>query len=289
MTSGPILVIGSTGLLGQALMTEIRRRGYKACGLARHSAEVSCDITDGGGLATAISSLGPRCVINAAAVTSLDACEANPSQAWLVNARAPGMLAEFCRDRNIKFVHVSTDHYYSGDGAARHDEAAPVRIVNEYARTKYAAEGLALAVPDSLVVRTNITGWRGWAGRPTFFEWAVDSLESRKEMTLFTDFYTSTIDAPTCASRLIDLIDRGATGILNLASRDVADKETFVRAIAKALRIEPNNARSGSVASLYPIRAESLGLNVAKAERLLGLRLPGLEDVVQNLIQARPA
>lgn len=287
--AGPVLITGATGLLGQALMGAARSAGLDAVGLARHGADVVCDLVDGAAVNIALDRIRPECIINAAAITNLSQCESDPAAAQLVNARAPAILAEWCRANAAKIVQISTDHYYCGDGAAQHDETAHVTLVNEYARTKYAGEAAVLSDPEALVVRTNITGWRGWPGKPTFFEWVVAALEKHEPMTLFSDFHTSTIDAPSCARHIFALVARNARGVVNLAARDVADKETFVRFVARVLGIALDNATPGSVQSLRPRRAESLGLDVSKAESLLGLRLPAMHDVVHALLSTRPA
>ena len=37
-------------------------------------------------------------------------------------------------------IHISTDHYYSGDGSKLHKESDEIKIVNTYAKTKFEAE-----------------------------------------------------------------------------------------------------------------------------------------------------
>ena len=281
------LIVGSTGLLGKALVQAGRSVGFETIGLARRGAEIACDATDVEALAATVSQLNPGIVINAAAITNLNECEDNPNGAWLVNARIPATLAEICFNLKSGFVQISTDHYYLNDGMTLHNESAPIRLVNEYARTKYAGEALALTLPGTLIIRTNITGWRGWLGKPTFFEWVVESLETQTPMTLFNDFYTSTIDAPSCARHIFSLIDLHIDGTVNLAARDVATKEAFVLATARALGVSSKTVKTGSVISLKPRRAESLGLDVSKAERILGIRLPDMEEVIASLISCR--
>ncbi len=118
-------------------------------------------------------------VVNAAAMTAIDECERDPGLAYAVNARAVAVMSAHCRSSGAAFVHVSTDHFFSGDRDRRHDEHAPVRLVNEYARTKFAGEAFARTYPDALVLRTNVTGLRDWMGRPTFAEWVFDALRRR--------------------------------------------------------------------------------------------------------------
>lgn len=157
-------------------------------------------------------------------------------------------------------------------------------LVNEYARTKFAGEAFAARAPGALVVRTNIAGLRGWAGEPTFAEWAFDALTRRKPLELFYDFHTSTIDTTSFSTALFDLVEAGATGTINLAARTVTSKRDFMRRLAAALGITLDWDHGTSVRRLPTPRAESLGLDVSKAERVLGRLLPDTDEVCRNLV-----
>lgn len=279
-----ILVLGATGLLGQALMKEASRRNIKAYGVARTNAEFCLDISNVNRLEKIIQGNKPEIIINAVAKTSLDECEQYPDKAYLTNARPAAILANLCSSCGFYFIQISTDHYYTGDGWAKHGENCSLRFVNEYARTKYVAEIFALQCPNSLVVRTNIVGFRNKTGQPTFLEWVLASLQNHSPMTLFEDFYTSSIDVGHFSEALFDLLPQRQSGILNLASNEVANKRQFIERLAFRLGLSLKNTQNGSVRSLNSVvRAESLGLDVKKAEEFLGYRLPTLDQVIDRL------
>jgi dTDP-4-dehydrorhamnose reductase len=278
------LVIGATGLLGQAVMGEARKREWRCLGAARSGADHNVDITDPVQLESLVRAAAPATVVNCAAITNLDACERAPALAYAVNARAPALLAELSIELGIELVQISSDHFFTGDGSVPHDEKAGVRLLNEYARTKYAGETFALTCSTALVVRTNIVGLRGWRARPTFVEWALEILKDAHPITLYEDFFTSSIHSRACARAILDLAASGARGLINVASSQVASKRAFVEALALTAGIQAN-IRAGSVKDLAPRRAESLGLDVARAERLLGRRLPDLRQTVQAVLE----
>lgn len=285
MPSSKILILGSTGLVGSALMRAAAKRGIPTAGAARSGAELALDVTKDIHIASVMERGGFDLVVNATMAGGVDACAKDPGGTYLVDGRAVRILAEFCRRHGSRFVHLSTDHFFTGDGDALHDEAAPVVLLNDYAAGKYAGECFALAQPGTLVIRTNVAGRRGWAGRPSFAEWAVDALRGNQEITGFTDYYCSTIDSDRLADAVLDLTSIGATGLLNVASREVVSKYAFLEALARRLGRSSQHLKKGSVGSLEPKRAESLGLAVGKAESLLGRRLPTLEEVVDHLAQ----
>lgn len=279
-----ILLFGATGMLGRAIAAEARRRGRTLVGASRHGPDRAIDLCDADAARALVQSLRPELVINAAAVASIEACERDPALAYRVNAAAVAAMAEACRAAQTPLVHVSTDHFFTGDGDARHGEGAPVTLLNEYARSKYLAEGFALVAPRALVLRTNVTGLRGRIGDPTFAEWALDALMRHKPLRLFEDYFTSTIDAPSFAVALFDLFGKGAQGIVNLGARTVASKRAFVHALARALPVRLDWDQPASIREITPPRAESLGLDITKAAQILGHAPPDTELVCRNLV-----
>ncbi|WP_094229122.1 SDR family oxidoreductase [Methanolobus psychrotolerans] len=282
-----VLVIGSTGLLGQALICEIEKRGMEAIGIARSGADFSCDIADDQALKKIILSTAPQVIINCAAIVSLTECEVNPGYAYLVNARPASVISEIAAKNEIYFVQISTDHFYTDDYNSKHREEDPIRLLNEYARTKYAAEKFALTCPNSLVVRTNIVGFRNKAEKPTFVEWAIQNIENGSHMTLFEDYFTSSICVTQFSSALFDIIEKKHTGILNLASSEVTSKKTFILTLAKRMGYELTNVNVGSILNACGnvVRAESNGLDVEVAEGILGYKLPAFDDVITRILE----
>lgn len=155
-----LLVFGSTGMLGSALMRQGSRQAAGMSGIP-HS---RVDITNTPMVAATIAAHGPDVVINAAGVRAA----AGRSQEEMVRANAigPHVLAAACVAQNVRLIHVSTDCVFSGKlnrgmqyGAS--DERSPV---DPYGWSK------ALGEPDGrgvTVVRTSFMGpehglW-GWA------------------------------------------------------------------------------------------------------------------------------
>lgn len=280
-----LLILGSTGMLGRALMSVARSRNLDVAGAARSNADHFVNAADSSSLNALLDRLQPTAIINCIAVTDLNKCESEPKEARAINEQFPGIAA--ASSPNARFIQISTDHFFTGDGEVAHPENAAVHLVNEYARSKYAAEQRVASHNNSLVVRTNMVGWRGWANKPTFLEWAVASLERGEPLTGFTDYYTSPIDALTLGEHVLDLVSQPVRGILNIASREVSSKYIFLRRLADALGWKNALIEQGSVRSLRVPRAESAGLDVSRAEAIFGRRLPTLDEVIRNAIRQR--
>ncbi len=279
----PVLVLGASGLLGQALLAELACRGRAAVGLSRRQGVDLAALVSADALAALLDRHEPSLVINVAAITNLERCEQAPADAWLLHARLPGLLAAWAQRSAVAWVQVSTDHYFSGRTNALHDEAAAVQPPNEYARSKLAGEALALTSPQALVLRTNVVGCRGWPAQPTFAEWAVAALRAGKPFAAYTDAWASSLEAGQCARALLDLADADARGLLNLAARESCSKADFIAALACALELDAAAVQRQPRPRTGLARANTMGLDVSRAQRLLGRTLPGTAEVATAL------
>lgn len=281
------MVLGSTGLLGQALMKLLKSRNQTVVGIARNDADISIDITDELLLMEALENNKPDVIINTVAIVNLSYCQENPEQCYKVNAKPSAMLAKYCALNKIRYVYISTDHYFTGDQNQKHSETAPLTLSNQYAITKQLGEEYSLIDENALVVRTNIVGFRGDKDAPTFVEWAINALKNKEKMQLFDDFYTSSIDVRNFSKLLIELIEKNASGIVNLASSEVSNKQKFITSLASQLNLSTENTKTCSMMqnSSGIDRNESLGLDVFKAEKMLGCSMPSLNEVIKNLAQ----
>jgi dTDP-4-dehydrorhamnose reductase len=283
LTVAPILVLGATGMLGQALITAGRARGLPVLGAARAGADMAVDLEDVEALLPLVSKVRPGIIVNAAALADLACCEREPGRAYMINARCVAVLAEAARGCGAWLVQVSTDHYFSGDGALPHGEDSPVRLLNEYARGKYAGENFALTCPGALAVRTNIVGFRGW-GVPTFVEWILEEFAQGRTIQAFEDYFVSSMTVRQFAAALFELMPMRPAGVLNLGAREVFSKRDFIEAVRDNLLGGVGKMASASVRALGGARrAESLGLDVGRAELLLGRLLPTLAEVAADL------
>lgn len=278
-----VLLLGSNGMLGQAIYKKFLSLGLEIYSAARDNADFCLDLADDIKLKKCICGLCPDIVINTVAIVDLGFCEANPGQAYLINTRIPGILTELCRRYNNYLVQISTDHYYCGDGTKKHSESDSVVLLNEYARTKYLGEQLVLTYKDSLVLRTNIVGFRG-SKNPTLIEWAINELNKKTKLNLFIDFYTSSIYTEDFANVFVDVLQKRPQGVFNLASSEVNNKRDFIVGLSKALfNKEPEYTETSVKTITGARRAESLGLDTSKIEGLLGYKMPTFIDTMESI------
>lgn len=69
-----------------------------------------CDITSEKYLRKAISKFQGKYVLNCAAITDLDKCEADPEECFAANTVGVFLLNKICREKNKKLIHISSDY-----------------------------------------------------------------------------------------------------------------------------------------------------------------------------------
>ena len=119
-----IVILGAGGRLGAALMREYREK-YEIAGF-NHTQLDLASLDDVRGK---LGAMNFDVLINAAAFTNVDACETERDRAFLINAEAPGVLAEICNEKDAKLIHFSTDYVFDGEKRAPYteeDQANPI-------------------------------------------------------------------------------------------------------------------------------------------------------------------
>ena len=85
------------------------------------------DITDRASGENHIEKYRPDVLINLAAITDVDGCEDKRELAERVNAYGAGIVADLCREHNIRFVHISTDYVFDGKKTLPYKENDPTK------------------------------------------------------------------------------------------------------------------------------------------------------------------
>ena len=278
-----MVILGSSGMLGQALIRSAQSKNIEVLGVARSNADINLDILNFNTLILFLRKCKPKVIINCIAITDLSFCEDNIESAYLVNTNFVSQLVNICRDLDIYLIHISTDHYFIGDGRKKHDETSNVFLVNNYAKTKFAGEQFALSYPNSLVIRTNILGFRN-RGKLTFVEWVLLCISENNEIRVFDDFYTSGIDVYNLAEIVLSSLKSPIFGLFNIASTEVYSKAEFIKNLSKLYNYNNVNFITESVFSIPGVRrAESLGLDIKKIESIQSIKMPSLDDVLISL------
>lgn len=188
-----------------------------------------CDIADAAEVRRRIAHEHPDIVFNVAAYTAVDLAESQPEAARLINALAPGWIAEAVRDAGARGVFVSSDFVFAGDRPRPLRPDDPVGPLSVYGRSKREGEAaVANADPDALIVRT---AWVYAAHGNNFFKTMLRLMTERTSVSVVADQIGTPTHAPSLARALWSLAAAGATGIHHYTDSGVASWYDFAVAI----------------------------------------------------------
>jgi dTDP-4-dehydrorhamnose reductase len=278
------VVLGANGLVGSRIVARLLAEGEEIHAIARGPQRVdgrvsylSFDLAqDSSPVAELIGRLRPSGVINAAAMTDVDACEGSPEEAWAINAGLVAATARACAAAGARFTHLSTDYVFDGvKGSYAEDDLPAPRGV--YARTKRVGEEAAsILAPEGAVCRVAVV-YSGYPSRKaTFAASAADSLQAGKPVKAFTDQVVSPTLADNAAEMVIGVHRSGERGIFHCAGATEISRIEFCRAIARKLGADPSLIVPVQLADLRLLAPRPLrcGLRVEKVKRLLGASVP---------------
>ena len=297
-----ILVTGSNGLLGQKIIYALLERSDVNCiataiGPNRMSQKdgyqyIPLDITNQEQVNAVFNDCKPHIVINTAALTNVDACEAKRSEATLLNVTATGYLIEACRWHGAHLVHLSTDFVFDGANGpyAETDDPNPL---SHYAKTKLEGEQLLLSsgISWSILRTIIIYGVVDDNSRSNVVLWTFNSLRNNVPIKVIEDQYRSPTLAEDLALACIEAGMRKAQGIYHVSGRETMSILDMVKITADYFKLDKQNIIPVTSASLNQAakRPPVTGFIINKAERELDFRphsfLEGLAIIKKQLIR----
>jgi len=150
-------------------------------------------------------------IINCAAYTAVDLAEDNAEVAFRVNGQCVGVMAEIAREKNMRFIHISTDYVFNGESSKPIDEDERPAPLSVYGHSKLEGEQLLLkTLPNAYIIRT---AWVYSTFGKNFVKTISNIARQRSELTVVAD----QIGSPTYATDL-------ARAILTIANSILSEK-----------------------------------------------------------------
>ena len=266
------LVIGARGMLGRdisAALTATHRI------LAWDIEEI--DITDRARTVDQIAAARPEVVVNAAAFVDLEACEADPDRAWLVNAVGAGNVALGAEAAEASLIYLSTDYVFDGRAESDYDEVALPNPLNHYGRSKLAGEGLSQSsCRHTCAVRT---AWLFGHAPGNYMARVLDAATRDGVVRMPEDQVESPTYTGDLAAAIARLIECRARGVVHMTSRGACTRAEFAAEVLRqAGRTEPVRVVEPRSAGRYARRPARPVLDCRLYRLLTGAELPAWRD-----------
>jgi dTDP-4-dehydrorhamnose reductase len=234
------LIVGSTGLVGSALVRVLTGVGCDVVAPARSTYDILQAPVPTSLLA------GVHVVVNAAVLKD----PAERRAAWRVNVDFPNELARTCHGAGVSLIHISTDGVFSGR-TGPNDEAAAPDPDDEYGALKRAGE------PQSaLTIRTSVIGQecRGFNSLLCWF------LSQENDVPGYVDSFWNGVTSLALARGIARLIrqDTIPIGVRHIFTEDVTKHDLLsrlARTFGRKIRVTPTRsplARDRRLRTVHP-------------------------------------
>lgn len=234
-----IMITGSKGQLGNELLSALSKMKCEIGEIPSEyeNAEVKAvdvdtlDITDFKAVLKFVKEENPDIIFNCAAMTNVDGCETMLETAYKVNASGVRNLAVAAKSVGAKFVHVSTDYVFAGNGKRPYKEWDNINPQSVYGASKALGEKYALAFNDkTFIVRT---AWLyGYIGK-NFVKTVRRVLREKGSITVVNDQRGNPTNANDLAFHLLLLGVTEEYGIYHCTGEGECSWYEFAKEIAE--------------------------------------------------------
>lgn len=285
-----IVIVGSGGRLGAALAREWAGAGDEIISF-NHA---TLDLGDPAAIRAALEPVDFDALVNCAALTHVDYCEAHEEEAYRINAHAVGELGAICAAKNARMIHISTDYVFDGEKRTPYLEADAAHPLGLYAASKLAGENVLLEkYPQHLVARVS---WVFGPDRPSF----IDQILKR---ALETDALAAVADKIAVPTYTLDLAawlrpflqEIRAGGLLHLCNGGECTWQTYGQfaidcaarhgVIFKGKKVAAQ--KMTDIAAFVAKRPVYTVMATEKLTGLTGLKPRSWQDAVEDYVRSR--
>ncbi len=275
MMNPRLLVTGGAGFLGTHLLHQARN--FSATGTLHRTAATSipdvsfhvCDLQQPQEVRILLDRVKPEIIIHTA-------CS---DQGGNLSAIAPaaGLLAAQAAQRDIRFIHLSTDQVFDGMKPPYH-ETSEKNPINPYGTAKSQAEDLVRSLnTKATIVRTSLLYDLRTPDRQT--RQLIQTTKTEEPYNLFTDEFRCPIWVENLAEVLLELAIKDHVGILNIGGPESLNRWDLGMQLLKHFNVTPtSNIQKGTIEKSGLVRPQNLTLDSSITQQLLATPLLSLEE-----------
>lgn len=227
-----VVVIGSNGLLGQTLVNRLYKGSdYKlyamASGENRNTkapdlSYFEMDSADFTTIKLQLNLIQPHVIINALAMTNVDACEVEHENCDHSNVHFVKELAHISQELHARLIHISTDFIFDGEKEGFYDELDTPNPVNYYGLSKLKAEKIIQEKVENYTILRTILVYGKVANmkRSNIVLWVKKSLEKGEKIRVIKDQYRMPTYAGNLANACILAMEKKANGVFHISDKE---------------------------------------------------------------------
>ena len=150
-----------------------------------------------------LSEVKPNIVIHLGAMTGVDLCETNESDAFDINSKATEVIAKKCSEFNSFLIYVSTDYVFDGNKKTPYLENDLTKPLSVYGKSKLCAENEIIHSGCNYIIFR-----LSWLYNPKFNQNLISKLIHNIKKCKNFNSITDEISKPTCSLTFARYIDK---------------------------------------------------------------------------------
>ena len=281
------LVTGSTGLVGSQVIQDLKKQNHTVYSCYHiekpiHGIPIQLDLTDNEKIIQTLQEINPDRIIHLAAMTNVELCETEKDMAIILNVKSTETLAKQDAKQNIFFVYVSTDYVFDGQQGMKKENDA-TNPLGFYGKSKLEGElSLNNLVSGWCIARTS-TLFGVHQTKKSFPLWIKENLESKKEISVLVDQFTSPTYVPNLSKMLIEIATRKITGIIHLAGASRISRYEFAELISDILNLDKSLLKPAKVDEMNwnAKRPKDSSLDVSLAIEILNQKPQTIQESIE--------
>ena len=291
-----LLVLGASGLTGYKLIQLATRRfevygTYNSRSITPYKDEslFKLEVKKEENLRNIFRDIKPDIVVNTIALHNVDYCEIHQEEAFSVNAKAVGIIANLCNNLGSRLIQISTDFVFDGQ-QGNYSELDVPNPLSVYAKSKLEGEVQTKTSSSYSIIRPSVVyGWTplemqgltSSSGKPMNFAlWALLKMNKGEELKIVNDQFTSPTLADVLATIALKLAISETNALYHAAGTVCISRYEFTKKIA--------NMMGYLINSIKPIKSNFLTqtakrpmnscLNCEKLQKDLEHKLPDIDE-----------
>jgi dTDP-4-dehydrorhamnose reductase len=294
-----IFLAGASGLVGSAFARAATRRGHRVTGVVgSYGGEIEglavqrrVDLADEMATTAAVLDVFPEVIVNCAAISVPEQCEANPALAQAMNVTLPATLARLAHHVSARFVHISSEQVFDGAQTSPYSAGDPVSPINLYGRQKLESERAvhAAAAAFATTLRVPLLMGNSAAGQRSLHERLLADWAASRIPKLFVDEYRQPCTAENLAEAMVEICERNdVAGIFHWAGTELVSRHALGVRIREHFKLDEKHApltpaRRADVPEVARKRQPCLALNIAPLAAKLKTRPQTLSEQLEEL------
>ncbi len=236
------LVTGSAGLVGSQVVKDLVEQNHTVYSCYHnekplHGIRVSLDLTDKEKIIQTIQETNPDRIIHLAAMTNVDLCETEKDLATQINTKATEILAKQAAKQNIFFLYISTDYVFDGiNGMKKEDDLA--NPLGFYGKSKLEGEISLNKLASAWCIARISSPFGTHPKKKNFPLWIKKSLETKKEIPVLVDQFTTPTFVPNLSKMLIEITTKQIAGTLHVSGASRISRYDLAVLVADKLNLD---------------------------------------------------